>query len=40
MDREKDIRKYVRVILDKLPGIRTDLVRLDDNWQKLGLPQQ
>ena len=37
MDKEKDIRRYVRPILDKLPGIRTDLVRLDDKWQKLRL---
>ena len=23
----------MRLTLDKLPGIRADLVRLDDNWQ-------
>ena len=35
MKKLKDIIKgYVRLTLDKLPGIRTDLVRLDDNWQK------
>ena len=27
----KDIKVYVRLTLDKLPGIRADLVRLDDN---------
>ena len=30
----KDIKGYVRLTLDKLPGIRADLVRLDDNWQQ------
>ena len=30
----KDIKGYVRLTLDKLPGIRADLVRLDDNWQE------
>ena len=34
MGKEKDIRGYVRLTLDKLPGIRSDLVRLDDNWQE------
>ena len=30
----RDIKGYVRLTLDKLPGIRTDLVRLDDEWQE------
>ena len=34
MGRKKDIRGNVRPTLDKLPGIRADLVRLDDNWQE------
>ena len=34
MGKKKDIRGYVRLTLDKLPGIRSDLVRLDDNWQE------
>ena len=34
MGKEKDIRGYVRLTLDKLPGIRSDLVRLHDNWQE------
>ena len=34
MGRKKDIRGNVRLTLDKLPGIRADLVRLDDNWQE------
>ena len=29
-----EINGYVRVTLDKLPGIRADLVRLDDDWQE------
>ena len=39
MGKEKDIRGYVRLTLDKLPGIRSDLVRLDDNWQEWRFPQ-
>ena len=39
MGKEKDIRGYVRLTLHKLPGIRADLVRLDDNWQEWGFPQ-
>ena len=34
----RDIKGYVRLILDKLPGIRADLVRLDDVWQEWGFP--
>ena len=30
----KKINGYVRLTLDKLPGIRADLVRLDNNWQE------
>ena len=30
----KEINGYVRSTLDKLPGIRADLVRLDDSWQE------
>lgn len=39
MGKEKDIRGYVRLTLNKLPGIGADLVRLDDNWQEWGFPQ-
>ena len=39
MGRKKDIRGKVRLTLDKLPGIRADLVRLDDNWQEWRFPQ-
>jgi len=36
----KDIQGYnVRMTLDKLPGIRSDLVRLDDDWQEWGFEQ-
>ena len=31
---EKAKRSYVRLTLDRLPGMRADLVRLDDNWQE------
>ena len=34
MNKLKKINGYVRLTLDKLPGIRADLVRLDDNWQE------
>ena len=30
----KDIKGYVRLTLNKLPEIRADHVRLDDNWQE------
>ena len=30
MNKLKDINGYVKITLDKLPGIRADLVRLDD----------
>ena len=34
MGKLREINGYVRVTLDKLPGIRADLVRLDDDWQE------
>ena len=39
MGKHKDIRGYVRLTLDKLQGIRADLVRLDDNWQEWRFPK-
>ena len=33
MRKFNEIKGYVRNTLDKLPGIRADLVRLDDSWQ-------
>ena len=30
---------YVRTVLDRLPGIRSDIVRNDDNWQEWEFPQ-
>ena len=39
MGKIKEINGYVRVTLDKLPGIRADLVRLDDNWHDWAFPQ-
>ena len=35
----RDIKGYVRLTLDKLPGIRADLVRMDDNWQEWDFPK-
>jgi len=32
MEKLKDIKGYVCMTLDKLPDIRADLVRTDDNW--------
>ena len=31
---KQEVKGYVRHVLDKVPGIRVDLVRLDDNWQE------
>ena len=39
MGKLREINGYVRVTLDKLPGIRADLVRLDDDWQEWTFPQ-
>ena len=36
MRKLNEIKHYVRNTSDKLPGIRADLVRLDDNWQDWG----
>ena len=33
------INGYVRTILDSLPGIRSDIIRNDNNWQELEFPQ-
>jgi len=32
--KKKNISGYVRLTLDKLLGIRSHLVRVDDNWQE------
>ena len=39
MGKDKDIRGYVRLTLDKLQGIRADLVRMDNNWKEWRFPQ-
>ena len=39
MKKVGEINGYVRITLDKLPGIRADLVRLDDDWQEWGFNQ-
>ena len=36
MRKLNEIKGYVRNTLDKLPGIRADLVRLGDSWQDWG----
>ena len=35
----EDIKGNVRLTLDKLPGTRVDLARLDNNWQELDFLQ-
>ena len=39
MGKHKEINGYVRITLDKLQGIRADLVRTDDDWQDWKFPQ-
>eukprot|EP00112_Aurelia_sp_Birch-Aquarium-sp1_P001131 Seg1117.2 transcript_id=Seg1117.2/GoldUCD/mRNA.D3Y31 product="hypothetical protein" protein_id=Seg1117.2/GoldUCD/D3Y31 len=39
MGKLKTINGYVRLLLDRLPGIRSDLVRNDDNWDSWEFPQ-
>ena len=34
-----EISGYVRMSVDKLQGIRGDLVRTDDNWREWGFPK-
>ena len=36
MRKRNEIKGYVRNTLDKLPGIRADLVRVDDSWHDWG----
>ena len=39
MGKLREMNGYVRMTLDKLPGIRADLVRTDDDWQGWGFSQ-
>ena len=39
MGKAKEIGGLMRATFDKLPDIRADLVRLDDDWQKWGFPE-
>ena len=39
MNKLRDINGYIKITLDKLPGIHANLVRLDDDWQDWGFPQ-
>ena len=34
-----EINGYVKMSIDKLQGIRGDLVRTDDNWREWGFPK-
>ena len=36
MQKRNEKKGYVRNALDKLPGIRADLLRVDDSWQDWG----
>lgn len=38
MGKIREVNGYVRMTLDKLEGIRGDLVRTDDNWQEWDFP--
>ena len=38
MNKLRDINGYIKITLDKLPGIHANLVRLDD-WQDWGFTQ-
>ena len=33
MGKLREIKGYVRITLDRLGGIRANLVRMDDNWK-------
>ena len=35
----KEVNGYVRMSIDKLPGIRGNLVRTDENWQEWDVPK-
>ena len=35
----KEINGYVRLTLDKFPGIQTDLVRIGEDWQEMNIKQ-
>ena len=39
MSKLKEINGYVWLILDKLLGIRADLIRTDEDWQEWTFPQ-
>ena len=40
MNKLKEMNAYMRLTLEKLPSIRADLVRLDDNWQEWDFAKQ
>ena len=39
MAKLQEVNEYVRMTIDKRPGIRGDLVRTDDSWREWNFPQ-
>lgn len=39
MGKLREVNGYVRMTIDKLPGIRGDLVRTDDSWREWNFPK-
>ena len=39
MGKLQEVNGYVRMTIDKLPGIRGHLVRMDDSWREWNFPQ-
>ena len=39
MGKLREVNGYVRMTMDKLPGIRGDLVRTDDSWREWNFPK-
>lgn len=39
MGKLREVNGYVRMTIDKLPGIRGDLVRTDDSWREWNFPR-
>ena len=39
MGKLKEINGYVKLTIDKLQGIKADLVRTDDDWHEWKFPQ-
>ena len=39
MGKLQEINGYVRLLINRLPGIRSELVINDDNWQEWDFPR-